>query len=790
MKILRHGGFLIVLIIAALVSFGRSSSWADTALNIQEFPVLVISDRVNPDSAAGKAVSLVVEELKDKGIDIILAGSLDDGRVEFDYRKDVSSILVDYGRPEFDETEIVACENLIKYMRDENPDIPIFLVSESLSVMNIPDGIFKDLTGYIALGEDTPGIVAERIKRSAEQYLDSILPPIFKNLVEYVNRARQAWVVPGHAGGAALLKSPAGMAFFKFFGENIFRADISTGIPNWGSVLEHTGSIGEGEAEAAETFGADLTYFVLNGGSTSNKIVYDACVTPGDIVLADRNCHKSSVHAGILSRTIPVYLVPSRNAYGIIGPVHMSEFEPKAIAKKIQESPLVKDKSKKPMLSVLTNSTYDGLCYDIAAIKPKLSKSVGNMLFDEAWFAYAKFHPIFRGRYAMTDRGGEVEQLTFSNQSTHKLLAAFSQSSMTHVKNGTKSKIDPERYNEAFMMHASTSPFDPMLASIDVSAKMVQGAPGRNLIADIVKEAILFRKKMALVRASWWYKLWQPDRITLTKNKRVKDMAFEDVDDEILMSDPECWVLKPGAKWHGFKGIEHDNMLLDPIKITLLTPGITENGEMDDWGIPAIILYKYLNYRGSIADKCSFYNILFIASPGITGSKSGTLISELFNFKEFFDRNAPFTEVFPELVEEYPELYDDTRLKDFCLKMHNFYKRKDLVKISVDMYSEFPEQVMTPSAAYDYVVRGDIEYVPVDKLMGRIPAIMLAPYPPGIAVIMPGEKFTEKCKLILDYFAMAQEYDNLFPGFHTEIHGMSIDEEDGQEVYRVMCIKK
>jgi len=789
------------LMVAAVCFFGCYELSADTVLDINEFPVLVISDNVDNATAKGRAVSAILKEMGDRDLSIISALTLADGKTEFEYRKDISSILLDYGLAVGDREEMKTCSDLVEYMREQNPDIPIFLFSEKASVENVPDDIFDKIDEYIVLGEDTATIVADRIERGAGSYLDSILPPIFKNLVEYVSRARHAMVVPGHAGGAALLKTPVGTAFFKFFGENIFRADISTGIPDWGSVLEHTGSIGEGEAEAAKTFGSDLTYFVLNGTSTSNKIVYDACVTPGDIVLADRNCHKSSVHAGIFSRAIPIYLTPSRNAYGIIGPIHMSEFEPDVIAKKIQNSPLIEDKDKKVTLSVITNSTYDGLCYDIAAIKPKLAESADNMLFDEAWYSYAKFHPIYKGRFAMTDLGTEVSQLTFANQSTHKLLAAFSQSSMIHVKNGTQDKIDPERFNEALMMHSSTSPFDPMLASIDVSAKMVQGTNGRNFIGSVISEAVAFRKKMASIyksltsgesgeEATWWYKLWQPDRITLTSEASVIDVPFEDVDDAVLTRNPECWVLKPNAKWHGFKGIENDNALIDPIKMTLLTPGITDNGEMDEWGIPAIILYAYLSANGVVADKAGFYNILFIATPGMTQSTAGTLIAKLFEFKKMFDENVPFSEVFPGIAQKYPETYENVKLKDFCLGMHDFYKRKKLVKITVGMYSTFPEQVMEPGEAYDQLVKGNIEYVALDKLMGRIPAIMLVPYPPGISVIMPGEKFTEKTQEILDYFAMSEEFDNKYPGFTTEIHGVTIVTEGEEDVYKVMCVKE
>ena len=803
MKRLSIKNYFFLFIIASLFCLLKTHPSEGSALDIREYPVLVITDNMSQNNENAKMLSAILDELKSRGCSIIFSNTFEDGKIAFDNRKDISTIVINYGIATADNNNIKECVNLIDYMDNINPTLPIYLMSEDLSFVLVPNKILKKTSGYIVLGEDTPTIVADRIQTKAESYLDNILPPIFKNLVEYVNRARQTWVVPGHGGGSALLETPVGMALLKFFGENIFRADVSTGIPHFGSVLEHTGSIAEGEGEAAKIFGSDLTFFVLNGGSTSNRIVYSACVSPGDIVLTDRNCHKSVVHAAILSNAVPVYLLPSRNAYGIIGPVHMSEFQNEAIRKNIAASPLVKNKTKIPALSVLTNSTYDGICYDIAEIKPVLSKSVSNMLFDEAWYSYAKFSPIYKGRYAMSDDGGKPEILTFANQSTHKLLAAFSQSSMTHVKNGTVKKIDPQKYNEAFMMHASTSPFDPMLASIDVSAKMMEGPSGHNFIARIARQAVMFRKKMAAIymditggkpnsENAWWYKLWQPERITLPGNSSVKNKAFEDVDSDILVSDPRCWVLKPGDAWHGFDGIENDNVLLDPIKITLLAPGITEDGKMDDWGIPAMILYKYLDDMGNVGEKTGFYNILFIVSPSVTESKTGTLISELFNFKDLFDKNAPISKVFPDLVDRYPETYENMGLKDLCFDMHNFFRQKDLITLSRKTYENLPEQVMIPAEAYEHIVRGNVEYVTLDKLMGRIPAVMLAPYPPGIAVIMPGERFTEKCRAVMDYFSMVEEIANRYPGFETlvDIHGMDIKKESGHNVYKIMCIKE
>jgi lysine decarboxylase/arginine decarboxylase len=153
------------------------------------------------------------------------------------------------------------------------------------------------------------------------KYLDSLLPPFFKALIRYAGECRYAWHTPGHMGGAAFLKFPAGRVFYQFFGENAFRSDLSVSVPELGSLLNHTKVLREAEINAAGIFGADRTYFVTNGTTTSNKIVFQATVSPGDIVLVERNCHKSVMQAIILTGAVPVYLRTSRNAHGMIGSV-------------------------------------------------------------------------------------------------------------------------------------------------------------------------------------------------------------------------------------------------------------------------------------------------------------------------------------------------------------------------------------------------------------------------------------------------------------------------------------
>ena len=152
------------------------------------------------------------------------------------------------------------------------------------------------------------------------------------------------------------------LAFLQFYGEKMLRSDLSISVEETGSLNDHSGPCGASEAYAAKVFGADHTYYSVNGSSSSNQIVLRSAVTDGDVVLVDRNCHKSLNYALNVSGAVPVYLMPRRNARGLIGPVPQSEFEPREIKKKLAASALVEDKKAQPVMAVLTNSTYDGLC--------------------------------------------------------------------------------------------------------------------------------------------------------------------------------------------------------------------------------------------------------------------------------------------------------------------------------------------------------------------------------------------------------------------------------------------
>jgi arginine decarboxylase len=518
---------------------------------------------------------------------------------------------------------------------------------------------------------------------------------------------------------------------------------------------------------------------VVGGTSTANKIIWHGMVGKGDLVLCDRNCHKSILHSLIMTGATPIYLVPSRNGLGIIGPISKDQFTPESIKQKVAASPFARETNGKVRLMVITNSTYDGLCYNVDAIKESLGDSVEVLHFDEAWYAYANFHEFYDGYHGIHSSKPErsPHAITFATQSTHKLLCALSQASMIHIQHGQTKRLDMTRFNDSFMMHTSTSPQYGIIASCDVAAAMMEQPAGRALVQEMIDEALSFRRAMTAVKhqlpkAGWWFDVWQPEA-----------MAQEPV------ADKAAWVLNPRDKWHGFEGLAANHALVDPIKVTLLTPGLTADGTMQKTGIPAAVVVKFLSGRRIEIEKTGLYSFLVLFSMGVTKGKWSTLVTELLNFKDLYDANAPINRAMPALAAAHPEVYETMGLRDLCDAIHKVYRDDNVAKAQKDMYTALPEMALRPAEAYDHLVRGNVESVEIDELMNRTLAVMVVPYPPGIPVIMPGERLTAKTKSIQDYLLYAREFDTKFPGFETDIHGLRFEPKpDGGRRYLVDCV--
>jgi len=742
--------------------------------------ILIIDPTTKSNESTAHSLHDIAEAINDQGLGTFITTSAEDGLLSFQKDQSFAAIIMDWQLKGVIHDKEVNAEEIVRYIRSRNDLIPIFLFTEKNKIMEASPHLLEEVNGYIWKTEETASFIAGRVVQEAKQYLDSLLPPFFKKLRNHAISSKYAWHTPGHSGGVAFLKSPVGRAFYDFYGENIFRTDLSASVADLGSIFEHSGAKGVAEKHAADLFNSDITYFVTAGTSTANRIIFSAHLKRGDTVIVDRNCHKSILHSLILTGANPVYLSPTRNPYGIIGGIDKESFTKEYIEQQINESPLVTDKSKPPKMIVITNSTYDGLLYDVDIIREQLKEYIDVIHFDEAWISYAHFHPFYDKRHATSFASSDEYPTMFATQSPHKLLAAFSQSSMIHVKQGKK-PIDEEHLNQSFMMHSSTSPQYTIVASCDVSAHMMKGTLGKTLIEDTLEEALVFREKMEQIqndlqenedpKQRWWFSIWEPHTVS---QKLVR----------------HAWTLKQNDSWHGFPKVSNDFLMLDPLKVTILTPGLEASGEMSDFGIPARIVSSFLTTKGIIEEKTGFYNILTLFSLGITKGKSSVLLAALFDFKEAYDDAYPLKEVLPNLIEKYPGIYDDLTLPELCRSMHHHLKEINIPQVMINVFEHHPEQVITPSAAFEKYIEGEIEDVFVEDLLDRIAVNVVVPFPPGIPIIMPGERFSKSVEELISYLKLLETFANTFPGFETEIHGILSKTIDGKKRYYIRCIKE
>ena len=741
------------------------------------FPVAIIDEDFEGKNAAGRGMRDLAAAIEKEGYRVVSGINYEDARRLVHVFNTESCWLVSVDGAEDKATRWEILEEVLVAKRRKNDLLPIFLFGDDTTAEKVPASVLRHANAFMRLFEDSPEFMARVLARAAQNYLDRLPPPMFRALMQYTLHGAYSWHTPGHGGGVAFRKSPVGQLFYQFFGENTVRSDISVSVGSLGSLLDHVGPIAEGERNAARIFGADETFFVVGGTSTANKIVWHGMVGRGDLVLCDRNCHKSILHSLIMTGSTPIYLTPSRNGLGIIGPISKDQFTPAAIAQKIAASPFAGGTSGQVRLMVVTNSTYDGLCYNVDGIKASLGDSVEVLHFDEAWYAHANFHEFYDGFHAISSAhpARSPHAITFATQSTHKLLAAFSQASMIHVQNAETSRLDVTRFNDAFMMHTSTSPQYGIIASCDVAAAMMEQPGGRALVQETIDEALSFRRAMAGVapqlKGSWWFEVWQPP---------AADEAPSDARDQ--------WLLRPGDAWHGFEDLSENHVMVDPIKVTILSPGLTAAGAMQEHGIPAAVVTRFLSSRRIEIEKTGLYSFLVLFSLGITRGKWSTLVAELINFKDLYDANAPLDRCLPALAAAHPDAYAGVGLRDLCDRIHQVYRADAVPEAQREMYTLLPEMALRPADAYDRLVRGRVESVEIDALMGRTLAVMLVPYPPGIPLIMPGERITPATKSIHDYLLYARAFDRRFPGFETEIHGLRFAPGDGERRYLVDCV--
>ncbi|MES2957890.1 MAG: arginine/lysine/ornithine decarboxylase [Pseudomonadota bacterium] len=748
------------------------------------FPIVIIDEDYRSENTSGLGIRALAQAIEKEGFEVLGATSYGDLSQFAQQQSRASAFILSIDDEEFTagpelDPAVLNLRKFIAEIRFKNADIPIYIYGETRTSAHIPNDILRELHGFIHMFEDTPEFVARHIIREAKSYLDGLAPPFFKALMEYAQDGSYSWHCPGHSGGVAFLKSPVGQMFHQFFGENMLRADVCNSVEELGQLLDHTGPVAQSERNAARIFNADHCFFVTNGTSTSNKMVWHHTVAPGDVVVVDRNCHKSILHSIIMTGAVPVFLTPTRNHFGIIGPIPESEFSPETIRKKIAANPLLAgiDASKvKPRILTLTQSTYDGVLYNTETIKAKLDGWIDTLHFDEAWLPHAAFHKFYAQYHAMGKHSPRPKDaLVYATQSTHKLLAGISQASQVLVQDSERNKLDRHLFNEAYLMHTSTSPQYAIIASCDVAAAMMEPPGGPALVEESIREALDFRRAMRKVDKEfgkdWWFKVWGPEKL-----------AAEGI------GSRDNWVLNANEKWHGFGDLAPGFNMLDPIKSTIITPGLDVSGKFAKTGIPASIVTKFLAEHGVVVEKTGLYSLFIMFTIGITKGRWNTLLTALQQFKDDYDRNHPMWRILPEFCAAYP-MYERMGLRDLCQSIHETYAKGDIARLVTEMYLSDLHPAMKPADAYARIAHRDTERVDIDLLEGRITTTLLTPYPPGIPLLIPGERFNKK---IVDYLRFTREFNQRFPGFDTDVHGLVQDEAagpDGSKRYYVDCVK-
>ena len=657
--------------------------------------------------------------------------------------------------------------------------IPVFLYLRDEE--NTPEELVGHVVGVISDNLTDRRLFGRQIDEAAKRYEDKVLPPFFGALAQYVYKGKSQFDCPGHQGGAYFRRHPAGRAFYDFYGEELFRSDLCNADVAMGDLLIHEGAPLKAQKAAAKIYNADKTYFVLNGTSASNKVVLNAALTPGDLVLYDRNNHKSVNHGALLQAgATPIYLETARNPFGFIGGIDEKCFDEKYLRDLIREKCPEKADAKRPFrLAVIQLGTYDGTIYNARQVVDKIGHLCDYILFDSAWVGYEQFIPMMRDCSPLLLELGPEDPGIFVTQSVHKQQAGFSQSSQIHKKDahirGQDRFIPHKVLNNAFMMHASTSPFYPLFASLDVNAKMQEGEAGRRLWADCVKTTIDARK--LLLDTCHHIKPFIPNK--------VRGADWKSYPTNLISQDLEFFKFVPGEKWHSFEGYGESQYFVDPCKFMLTTPGINvETGEYEDFCVPATILANYLRENGIIPEKNDLNSILFLMTPAENKEKMDHLVSQIARFEKYLDEDAPLEDVLPGLYKHYEYRYHDYSIRQLCQEMHDFYKERNIKKIQKQMFrSEYmPKSVINPQDAHFAFLRGQAELVRMEDAEGRVAAEGALPYPPGVLCCFPGEVWGGP---VLKYFLAWQEAMGRMPGFAPELQGVYVEDNGrgGKQVY-------
>ena len=578
----------------------------------------------------------------------------------------------------------------------------------------------------------------------------SHLPPFTQTLLDFAKESRCDFDTPGHHSGAFFRTLPEGAAFVRALGEGAFTADISDSSSVIGDPSSHEGVSGEAEALAASVYGSDRCFFVLGGTSASNRIAISALVSEGDLILFDRNNHKSASQAALAAAGgLPVYLASERNESGIIGGLTEETLDPVRLREKAARlSPAAGKKQRPYRLACLQLSTYDGLFLNARELLRRIGSLCDYILFDAAWAGYENFLPLLQDSAVLTFPLTKNDPGILVTQSVHKQLAGFSMTSQLHKKDshlrGMARYLEDDVLQATFLMHISTSPYYPLLAGLEMNAYLHQ-KKGKELWQEAAITATEL-KRAILKRCRFLRPFTAPT---------VRAASWGAHPTEDILSDPAFFAISPKDTWHGFSHIAENLYLTDPCKVLLVTDPL-----------PAPLLSHFLESRHVTVEKSDFHTLLFLIEPGDTKEKQEHLLALLQECEAAYEANTPMSIFAPHLTCRKGE-----GLKDFSLRYQDFLCREGAARLTQALFDEdhFPKAMLTGKKAHQAFLKGARERVPLPKAKGCVSLEMILPYPPGITVLEPGEVWTDEA---LSYFLFLQKYKSAFPDFSPEILGV------------------
>ncbi len=611
----------------------------------------------------------------------------------------------------------------------------------------------------------------EKIVDLAKNYEQKMVPGFLTDLINFAQAKPISFTTPGHHNGQYYDKHPAGVVFNKFFGKNLMFADTSDTVPQLGDTMTHAGTPLDAEKLAAKTYHADKVYFCTNGTTSANSICASALLSEGDLVLFDRNNHKSLYNSAlVMSGAKPVYISTDRNALGLIGemdPDFLTEDKIRAEVAKVDPE---KAKAKRPFrLAIVQAETYDGVFYDAKWIVDRIGKLCDYILFDCAWGGFEEFVPIMRHLSPLLLNLGPDDPGILVTQSLHKQQAGMAQASQilkkdSHIK-GQKRYVDHKHFNHAYLKFVTSSYAYPLYASLTVNSYVTAGEGNKKWWADTLRMGIEWRQK--LLKQSKLFKPLVPDN-------------FAEIPTADLMNEAKYWNMSQDDDWHGFRKMGSGEAMIDPLKITVKTPGIdVKNAKYEETGIPGAVVAEFLMENHIIRAKNDLNSLLFLLTPGDSQEELDTLLDAFLKFEKYYDEDALVKDVLPFLYQEYPERYHGYTLKQLCQEMHEYYKENKTFVLQQELFAKpnMQNYQMTPAEADQLFKKDQTELVDLEDVVGRTAAEGALPYPPGVFIVAPGEKWGE---IDQKYFEVLAHAIEKFPGFVPEIQGVYLEpQEDG-----------